>query len=65
MPKFHIELDCPSIETYVFEIEARDLEEAAESAMRWDSEPIDIKTFPGDGAKVDYENSFEIKPLRS
>ena len=61
MPKFHVELDSRIVETCVFEIEARDLEEAIEKAMsRQDCEPIEIKTFPGDNEEADYDNSFEM-----
>ena len=67
MPKFHVELDCRSVETYIFVVEARDLEEAIESAMRWDNSPVETKTFPSDEMEVDYDNSFEIvtKPSES
>lgn len=56
MAKFHIELDAPSIETSVFVIEARNMEEAVEMALSFKVEPVKIITYPGDGLNVDYDS---------
>ncbi len=60
MAKFHIELDCQSTETSVFEIEANNLEDAIKQAETWEHEPIDTKTTIWGEYTVDMVCSFEI-----
>ena len=61
MPRYHIELDCKSIETAVFDdVEATNMDSAIQKALNREVEPTRFKSYPGDDEQPDEECCHEI-----